>query len=203
MIDSLEMLRSQIEGLQEWREFGMQPGKYAMVTMHRPSNVDSPAKLMEICSLLKELAEETPLVFPIHPRTRQKMEDNRLFGELQKSPYIVMPEPLNYLRFMNLVFNCRFVVTDSGGVQEETSYLGIPCLTVRQNTERPITIAEGTNELCELQQVKIKVQNILVGPLRRQTRIELWDGKTAGRIVEILNRVCERIARSARQRMLP
>ena len=97
-----------------------------------------------------------------------------------------MPEPLNYVRFMNLVFNCRFVITDSGGIQEETSYLGIPCLTVRKNTERPITITHGTNQLCDLDQLKQKTNEILDGPTKRRTDIELWDGKTATRIVEVL-----------------
>ena len=97
-----------------------------------------------------------------------------------------MPEPLNYIRFMNLVLNCRFVITDFGGIQEETSYLGIPCLTVRKNTERPVTITHGTNQLCDLDQLKQKTTDILNGPTRRQIEIELWDGKTTGRIVQAL-----------------
>jgi len=196
MIDSLEMLRGKIESLHEYRVFGLDPGGYGVVTMHRPSNVDDPANLREICLVLLELSKKVPLIFPIHPRTRQKMEENGLFPELRGSRNLAMPEPLNYIRFMNLVFNCRFVVTDSGGVQEETSYLGIPCLTMRKNTERPITIMHGTNQLCELGQLNQKVHELLGGPPRVHTTIELWDGKTAGRIVNILKRIADDVISS-------
>ena len=93
---------------------------------------------------------------------------------------------MSYIRFMNLVFNCRFVITDSGGIQEETTYLGIPCLTLRPNTERPITITHGTNQLCELNELQNKAELILSGTLHKGSKIELWDGKTADRIVEFL-----------------
>jgi UDP-N-acetylglucosamine 2-epimerase (non-hydrolysing) len=99
---------------------------------------------------------------------------------------ILLPEPLNYIRFMNLVFNCLLVITDSGGIQEETSYLGIPCLTVRENTERPITITHGTNQLCRLDELKRKTEELRMGPARMPKRIEFWDGKTTERIVEVL-----------------
>ena len=188
MIDSLEMMRAKIESLEEFRLFGLQARGYAIVTMHRPSNVDDPIVLREICTVLVELAEKMPLVFPIHPRTRQKMEEYHLLPLLEGSKKVSMPEPLNYIRFMNLVFNCRFVITDSGGIQEETSYLGIPCLTLRKNTERPITVTHGTNQLCELPQLKKKVDEILSEQGRRRSAIEFWDGRTAGRIVEILRR---------------
>jgi UDP-N-acetylglucosamine 2-epimerase (non-hydrolysing) len=188
MIDSLEMLRSKIESLDVYRTFGFEPGEYGIVTMHRPSNVDSPIVLKKICVTLTEIAEKKPLIFPVHPRTRKQMEENHLLFLLEGSRNLVMPEPLNYVRFMNLVFNCRFVITDSGGIQEETSYLGIPCLTVRKNTERPVTITHGTNQLCDLDQLKQKTTEILDGPAKRRKDIELWDGKTAGRIVEVLRR---------------
>lgn len=186
MIDSLEMLRSKIESCDVCRTFGLDAGEYGIVTIHRPSNVDSPTVLKKICAILVEIAEKRPLIFPVHPRTRKQMEENSLLPLLEGSKNLVMPEPLNYVRFMNLVFNCRFVITDSGGIQEETSYLGIPCLTVRKNTERPITITRGTNQLCDLDQLKQKTNEILDGPAKRRTDIELWDGKTATRIVEVL-----------------
>lgn len=187
MIDSLEMLRNQINALEEWRTFGLTAGQYGIVTMHRPSNVDDPTTLREICRLLRDLAGEVPVIFPVHPRTRQKMEEYRVLGELQDTPNLVMPEPVNYIRFMNLVSHCHFVVTDSGGIQEETSYLGIPCLTLRKNTERPITITHGTNQLCGLQDVMKKVREIGSRTPGRRSAIELWDGKTASRIVDVLN----------------
>jgi UDP-N-acetylglucosamine 2-epimerase (non-hydrolysing) len=186
MIDSLEMQREKIADQEAYRAFGLEAGGYGIVTLHRPSNVDDPNVLKEICGVLGEIAETTPLVFPVHPRTRRNMEENHLLSTIERSKKLFLPEPLNYVRFMNLVFNCLFVITDSGGIQEETSYLGIPCLTIRKNTERPITVTHGTNQLCELGQVKRKTEEIVRGHVQKRTTIELWDGKTAGRIVAIL-----------------
>jgi len=186
MIDSLEMLREKIESEETHRDFGLAAGGYGVVTLHRPSNVDDPALLKKICGILGEIAERVPLIFPIHPRTRRNMEENHLLSSLEGSGRLFLPEPLSYVRFMNLVFNCLFVITDSGGIQEETSYLGIPCLTVRKNTERPITITHGTNQLCELDDVKRKTEEIVQGHVEKKKDIELWDGKTAERIVDIL-----------------
>jgi UDP-N-acetylglucosamine 2-epimerase (non-hydrolysing) len=186
MIDSLEMLREKIEGQKTYLEFGLKPGAYGVVTLHRPSNVDDPAVLRQICTTLLEIAEEVPLIFPIHPRTRRNMKENHLLSTMEGSKKLFLPEPLNYVRFMNLVFNCRVVITDSGGIQEETTYLGIPCLTLRENTERPITVTHGTNQLCELDDLKRKTGEVLRDRVRKPTKIELWDGKTAERIVEIL-----------------
>ncbi len=186
MIDSLEMLRDKIEGQDTYRTFGMETRRFGVVTLHRPSNVDDPALLKEICGILREISEEIPLIFPIHPRTRKKMEQNDLLATLVRPKKLYLPEPLNYINFMNLIFNCRLVITDSGGIQEETSYLGIPCLTLRKNTERPITVTHGTNQLCELDQVKRKTDEIVRGRVQKQKNIELWDGKTAERIVDAL-----------------
>jgi UDP-N-acetylglucosamine 2-epimerase (non-hydrolysing) len=186
MIDSLEMLREKIERQKTYLDFGLDPRGYGVVTLHRPSNVDDPAVLKKLCGVLQEIAEKMPLVFPIHPRTRRNMEENHVLSTLESSKKLFLPEPLNYVRFMNLVFNCLFVITDSGGIQEETSYLGIPCLTIRKNTERPITITHGTNQLCELDDLKQKTEHILYGRVPKAKRIELWDGHTAERIIEIL-----------------
>ena len=186
MIDSLEMLRNTIEFQQAYGDFGLEAGSYGVVTLHRPSNVDDPAVLKEICGVLKQISESVPLVFPIHPRTRQRIEANNLQFASGNETNLFLPEPVNYVRFMNLVSNCRFVITDSGGIQEETSYLGIPCLTVRKNTERPITVTHGTNQLCELSQLAGKVAEILAGYVPQARDLEMWDGKTAGRIVDIL-----------------
>jgi UDP-N-acetylglucosamine 2-epimerase (non-hydrolysing) len=186
MIDSLEMLREKIEAQKTYDEFGLEPGVHGVVTLHRPSNVDDPAVLKQICTILQEIAEATPLVFPIHPRTRRRMEEAHLLAAMSGSKRLLLPEPLGYVRFMNLIFNCRFVVTDSGGIQEETTYLGIPCLTLRENTERPITITQGTNQLCRLDDLKQKTAEVLRGQIPKPKKIEYWDGKTAGRIVDIL-----------------
>lgn len=187
MIDSLEMLREKIEGQATFRNFGLEARDYGVVTLHRPSNVDNLAVLKDICDILTEISEEIPLIFPIHPRTLRNLQKNNLLPQLECSKKLFLPKPLSYIHFMNLVFNCLFVITDSGGIQEETSYLGIPCLTIRKNTERPITVTQGTNQLCELGHLKQKTEEIVMGNGQKGNKIELWDGKTAGRIVEVLS----------------
>jgi UDP-N-acetylglucosamine 2-epimerase (non-hydrolysing) len=186
MIDSLEMLRSKIEVQNTHLSMGLDSGGYGVVTLHRPSNVDDSGILKALCRSLQDISEEVQLVFPVHPRTRKKLAETNLLQSMLDNPRLLLPEPMNYIRFMSLVFHCRFVITDSGGIQEETSYLGIPCLTVRDSTERPVTVIRGTNQLCDLAQLKDKVTDTLHGPVRRSEPIELWDGKTAGRIVAIL-----------------
>ena len=188
MIDSLEMLRGKIEQQDVYRDFGLQPQGYCLVTLHRPSNVDNTESLTRLCKILVHIAEKIPLVFPVHPRTRKNLEQNNLLDILRNGNGLSLPDPLSYIRFMNMVFNCRFVVTDSGGIQEETTYLGIPCLTVRPNTERPITITNGTNQLCKLEELTDKVDAILSGSSPQAKKIEFWDGRTADRIVAFLRR---------------
>ncbi len=190
MIDSLEMLKEKIESQKTHLDFGFEAGGYGVVTLHRPSNVDDPAVLGQICRVLEQIADSVPLIFPVHPRTRRNME--RPFStRLENSGKLLMPEPLNYIRFMSLVSNCRFVITDSGGIQEETTYLGIPCLTLRENTERPITITHGTNSLCEINNMERKVEEICGNNARKPIRIELWDGNTSGRITAILRNLAQ------------
>ena len=184
MIDSLEMLRDKIQKEAVYKEFGLKPGGYGLVTLHRPSNVDNPDVLKSICQTFTRIAQKIPLIFPVHPRTRKNLQQNSLISLIDDSPNFHITEPLNYVRFMNLVFNCRFAITDSGGIQEETTYLGIPCLTMRPNTERPITINQGTNQLCKLEDLEEKVETILSGKAPQGNDIELWDGKTAIRVVE-------------------
>jgi len=186
MIDSLEMLREKIEKQKICQSFGLKSREYGIVTLHRPSNVDDPAVLKKICKVLKGIAEKIPLIFPVHPRTRRNMEKNRLLAILKSSEKMFLPKPLHYIGFMNLIFNCRVVITDSGGIQEETSYLGVPCLTLRENTERPITITQGTNQLCDLGHLTQKTEKILQSQMQKPKKIIFWDGKTAGRIVRIL-----------------
>jgi UDP-N-acetylglucosamine 2-epimerase (non-hydrolysing) len=186
MIDSLEMLRAKIEEQDVHKEFQLERQGYGLVTLHRPSNVDDPLVLKKLCEELAKISQKIPLIFPIHPRTMKNLEQNSLYSLLKKAQGLFLPNPMSYIRFMNLVFNCRFIITDSGGIQEETTYLGIPCLTLRPNTERPITVTHGTNQLCELNELKSKVDSILSGNVHKGNKIELWDGKTAGRIVEFL-----------------
>jgi UDP-N-acetylglucosamine 2-epimerase (non-hydrolysing) len=158
--------------------------EYAVLTLHRPGNVDDRATLERLVGALEELAAELPIVFPVHPRTRHNLER---YG-LRLSDRIVATPPLGYLDFLNLWKDARVVLTDSGGIQEETTALGVPCLTLRENTERPITLEEGTNELVgsERRAIVAAARRVLAGGGKRGRRPELWDGRAAERIVQHL-----------------
>jgi UDP-N-acetylglucosamine 2-epimerase (non-hydrolysing) len=160
------------------------------VTLHRPSNVDDQSQLEVIVEQLVAVAARVPLVFPVHPRTRQRLRDFGLAAKLEAaaSSAVRLTEPLSYIEFMSLVTDCRFALTDSGGVQEETSYLGIPCLTLRENTERPVTVTLGTNRLVTAAGLATAVERVLAGPRRTACSIPLWDGRAAGRVVASLKR---------------
>ena len=186
MIDSLEMLRDKIEQQAVYKEFDLKPKSFGLVTLHRPSNVDNSDILKNLCNILVQISDKIPLVFPVHPRTMKNLDQYNLLPILNNSPNLLLPKPLSYIRFMNMVFNCRLVITDSGGIQEETTYLCIPCLTLRPNTERPITITQGTNQLCDVNNLMEKFHDILSTPVSRPEPIKYWDGKTAKRIVGLL-----------------
>jgi UDP-N-acetylglucosamine 2-epimerase (non-hydrolysing) len=164
------------------------PGRrgYALVTLHRPSNVDSPASLRAIVAALQSIADSLPVVFPIHPRTRQRLSSLALDASHRSLSFI---DPLGYLDFLALQRHAAVVLTDSGGVQEETTFLGVPCLTLRENTERPITVEQGTNILIgqDIERLKQEVQHILQdGPSRQRRVPPLWDGKASERIACVL-----------------
>ena len=184
MIDSLELLRTKIESENEMKNYNIQPREYAVTTIHRPSNVDSREQLNKLCNILNMISKKIKLLLPLHPRTRTRLKEFGLDNSLKSNNRIIITEPLSYIKFMHLVFHAKFVVTDSGGIQEETTYLGIPCLTLRENTERPITIEQGTNSLTNLSSVLMDIEEILHGKYKKGTVPELWDGKTAGRVVD-------------------
>jgi UDP-N-acetylglucosamine 2-epimerase (non-hydrolysing) len=182
MIDSLEMMRSKIEKEDAVARHGLKPLSYGLVTLHRPSNVDHPTTLKNLCGAMVRISEQIPLIFPVHPRTRRNLEQSGLYAKLASSRNLHMVEPLSYIPFMNLVFNCRVAITDSGGIQEETTYLKIPCMTLRPNTERPITISQGTNRLCRIEDIEAEVARLLENPEPEKRVPDLWDGKTAFRV---------------------
>jgi UDP-N-acetylglucosamine 2-epimerase (non-hydrolysing) len=188
MLDSFELMAPKIRAAGVAAKLGLPRGNYGVVTLHRPSNVDDKTQLGLIVDKLLAIAQRVPLVFPVHPRTRQRLKDFGLASRLEAVPAIKLTEPLSYIEFMSLVVDCRFALTDSGGVQEETSYLGIPCLTLRENTERPVTVTLGTNRLVKVETVADDVVRVLAGPQRTQCAIPLWDGRTAGRVVASLRR---------------
>lgn len=183
MIDSLEMLRSKIENETCYRKFNTNNNGYGVVTLHRPANVDHYENLEKICDVLRSLSRKMPLVFPVHPRTLKSMKSNGLLSRLKDSTNLHLAEPFSYIRFMNLVFHCNLVITDSGGLQEETTYLGIPCLTLRPNTERPITVQQGTNRLCGIEDI-INYADDSLKKNSTHSVPHLWDGHTADRVVQ-------------------
>lgn len=189
MIDSLEMLKSKIENLNISDTFGLDKGSYGLITLHRPSNVDNPEILEKLCSVLADISLKIPLIFPIHPRTSSRLKETGLDSIIQKPGSLYRTDPLGYKDFMNLVMGSRLLLTDSGGVQEETTYLGIPCLTLRSNTERPITITEGTNQLCTHENLSEMVDQILAGNFAKGRKPNLWDGKTASRVADCIESV--------------
>jgi UDP-N-acetylglucosamine 2-epimerase (non-hydrolysing) len=188
MIDSFRMMSSAITEDGTARRMGLLSKGYAVVTLHRPSNVDDSRVLAEIVGQLLTVASELPLVFAAHPRTRRRLQEFSLFEALCSAPNVLLVEPLGYVQFMNLVVGARAVITDSGGVQEETTYLGIPCLTLRDNTERPVTVTEGTNRLLKSGQLKAAVSSVLAGNWPTGRRPAFWDGQAADRCLAALRR---------------
>lgn len=187
MIDSVVTILSRISAAQEeetLRQLDLPPRDYALVTLHRPSNVDAKDSLNAILRYLNTLAERIVVVFPMHPRTRKNLARFGIDTAFNKGFRII--EPVRYREFITLQKNSRFVLTDSGGIQEETTYLRLPCLTLRPNTERPITVTQGTNELVDMTNVAEKSDQILSGNWKEGAVPPLWDGRTAGRIVEAI-----------------
>lgn len=184
MIDTLVRLLPLAE--QRWPSFQEKFGldRYILITIHRPANVDNPQSLQEIFSALLELSERWKIIFPVHPRTQNRL---RGLGQSGNAENLILLEPLGYLDFLALEAHASSVVTDSGGVQEETSFLKIPCITVRPNTERPVTIHQGTNRLVKNKCLAIinAVEDCLTNNRRGGKIPEFWDGKTAGRITAI------------------
>lgn len=188
MIDTLLKHRDKARLLHTPAHFGLDAGHYALLTLHRPSNVDDPVVLSGLLDALIEIQQTLPILFPIHPRTRQRLQEFGFSERLASAPALHLVEPLGYLEFLDLMMHARLVFTDSGGIQEETTILGVPCLTLRENTERPITITEGTNALVGTDPARLlhETQMVLETGGKAGRTPELWDGRAAERIVQIL-----------------
>ena len=191
MIDSLVMMQGAIEKAEIAKRLGVEKKNYGVITLHRPINVDTVDALDAALSAIIKVSSSLPLVFPMHPRTRARMEEFGLTKKLEQAATVKVCSPLGYVDFMSLLSDCALAITDSGGIQEETCYLGIPCVTVRESTERPITIASGSNRLArmaEMPSIAAQAMNIQ-GTARVGTVPHLWDGNTSQRIVASLKQV--------------
>ena len=186
MIDTLLKNRARADQSQILSQLKLAPGKYVATTLHRPSNVDDPKTLGQIFDAFEQIAAKMPIVFPMHPRTRQNIERMGLGKRLAALTALHTPEPLGYLDFLKLMADAAIVLTDSGGVQEETTILGVPCLTLRENTERPVTITEGTNRLVKPIKADIlKAFDEQLRVARTPRKPRFWDGQAAERIATI------------------
>jgi UDP-N-acetylglucosamine 2-epimerase (non-hydrolysing) len=188
MIDSLFTNLERSKSSTIHADLGLEKGEYGVLTLHRPSNVDDKDAFAGILSALEQIGTRIPLVFPLHPRTKHRAEEFGLTNRLEAIPNIVLTGPAGYLDFVALMADAKLVLTDSGGLQEETTALGIPCLTLRENTERPITVTEGTNTIVgnDPQVILDAAHNVLENGGKAGRIPDLWDGKTAARIADII-----------------
>jgi UDP-N-acetylglucosamine 2-epimerase (non-hydrolysing) len=188
MIDTLLKHRQRALALEFWKRLGFESGKYAVLTLHRPSNVDNCEAFTDICSALRTIQKNLPLAFPVHPRTRKMAIRFGLWDLIQQWPNVRVLEPLSYLEMLSLTSNAALILTDSGGLQEEALVLSVPCLTLRNNTERPITVELGGNRLVgnSSEAILAAVQSLCGAKASPIGRPENWDGAAADRIVKVL-----------------
>jgi UDP-N-acetylglucosamine 2-epimerase (non-hydrolysing) len=190
MIDSLISILKRVDPSYEdkvFQKFGLQRNHFVLVTLHRPSNVDDKNDLWRIMNFLNTLSLRIPVIFPVHPRTKKNI--NGFDAGFASNRDFKVLEPLRYKEFITLEKYSKFVLTDSGGIQEETTYLNVPCLTLRTTTERPITITQGTNELVSMGNIQDRMESILSGNWKQGKIPALWDGKIAQRIVDVLKKI--------------
>ena len=187
MMDSFELLSDKIIAEDAPAKYKLNENSYGVVTLHRPSNVDNPKILHSLMDGLIENSKKIKLIFAVHPRTRNNLIKNNLWDKMQNIENLILIEPISYVPFMSLVRSAKLIITDSGGIQEETTYLDIPCLTLRDNTERPITVTEGTNKLVKPEELSSNVDKILKNEWTHGKKPENWDGHTAERITKIID----------------
>jgi len=188
MIDTLLRNKAKAEASRILNELHLTPGGYAVLTLHRPANVDDPTVLERILSAVEVIQRDLPVVFPAHPRTRKNLIGSPLLGRIEGMPALRLVEPLGYLDFLKLMSSAKLVMTDSGGIQEETTILNVPCLTLRENTERPITVAVGSNVIVgtDPERILSGYRQAAGGNCRQIPPPPLWDGRAAERIVSVL-----------------
>lgn len=191
MIDTIVAFDNEIEGSEVLERYELEKEGYVLMTMHRPATVDHPEELEKLLSLMAMVTEDLKLVFPIHPRTVKNIERFGLQEKLDKIQGLVLTEPMDYFSFQKLVKYAKLILTDSGGIQEESTYRQVPCLTLRPNTERPSTITIGTNELVtfDLELLRSKISDILEGRFKKGQIPPMWDGKATERIVQVLGEI--------------
>jgi len=192
MIDTLVAMKPAVEASRFLEEISLQHDEYVMVTLHRPSNVDVPETLDSLLNELLMVAQGMDIIWPLHPRTKARVESLGRMKELADNQAIHLMGPLGYIDFMNGIMHSVCVITDSGGIQEETTWLGVPCITLRPNTERPITITEGSNVLATAQTLQTELAKLKNKDFGNQNQIEFWDGKTAQRCVKSLEEFLKR-----------
>ncbi len=188
MIDTLVAFDDAIQASPIRKELGVEDKSFVLMTMHRPANVDNREGLEKMLQVIRFICKETTLVFPIHPRTKHRLETHGLWEDLTAIDNLVLGPPMDYLAFQHLIAHCEFVLTDSGGIQEETTFRQVPCLTLRDSTERPSTITLGTNELAvfDVALLEEQIKRIRSGTFKDGQIPPKWDGKATDRIVEVL-----------------
>ena len=191
MIDTLVAFEDRIQASQVLQDLRLGHGGHVLMTIHRPATVDDGEQLARLVDLIAMVAQENPVVFPVHPRTVQNLERFGLLERVRAIPGLHMGDPMDYFAFQKLIATCAFVITDSGGIQEETTYRRVPCLTLRPNTERPVTITMGTNELItfDLGELRAAIDRIRSGTFKQGSIPPLWDGHATERVVEVLHRI--------------
>lgn len=193
MIDTLLRHKKRALEMDVLGGFGLRSQRFALLTLHRPSNVDEPAVLAGLVDALAEIQQQLPIVFPAHPRTMKQLQEFGFEDKLAAMSDLIVTEPLGYLTFLSLMANARMVLTDSGGIQEETTILGVPCLTLRENTERPVTVTAGTNTVVgsDPQRIIDECSLIMNEGGKKGNIPDYWDGQAARRIVDILSKNVE------------
>jgi UDP-N-acetylglucosamine 2-epimerase (non-hydrolysing) len=189
MIDTLAAFSSQVNGSGIMQELGIEKGKFVLMTIHRPATADFEEGLLKLINLIENISSRYKIIFPIHPRTVNNLKKFGLYDRLLSNKQLIIQKPLGYFAFQNLVRNCAFILTDSGGIQEESTWVGVPCITLRPSTERPVTCTEGTNTLLpfDLELIGNTIAKIENGTYRKGIVPPMWDGKTTERIFDIIS----------------